>query len=144
MKPISSKLEKIEGKYYLNVPDLIVDLMGWSEGKYLLVPFHEIIDEQASSIKEDSNRKIPYQNKVKVNLRDIEIEIKRKDVIDLLDSPTPDLFVYRTAYIEWKGEKFGSKAICKKLLGRGDYTTQEGEWYLKKLGFLPKRTYRNY
>lgn len=144
MKPLSIKLEKIDEKYYLNVPDLIVNLMGWSEGKYLLVPFHEITDKQVSSTKTGSEKKIHYQNKVKVNLRDEEVEIKRQDIINLLDNPTQDLFIYRTAYIEWKGKKYGSKAICKKLLGRGDFTTQEGEWYLRKLGFIPKRTYRNY
>jgi len=144
MKPISSKLEKIEGKYYLNVPEAIVELMGWSEGMDLLVPFHEITDKQSKFTRSNAEKPIYYKNKIKVNLRDKEIEVKRQDVIDLLENPTPDLFSYRTAYIEWNGRKFGSKAICKKLFGRGDFTTQEGEWYLRKLGFVPKRTYYKY
>ncbi len=141
MEPISTKLEKINGKYYLNVPDLIVDLMGWSEGKSLLVPYHEINSKDERIDNRYQEKTIQYQNKVRVNLRNINIELKRQNIINLLEKPTHDLYKYRTAYIEWNGKKFGSKAICKKLFGRSDFTTQEGEWYLMKLGFTPKRTY---
>ena len=144
MRPISTKLEKIGDKYYMNVPETIVELMGWTEGRELFVPFHEITEKSKSLAPTISDKTIVHKNKIKVNLRNEEFEIKRQDIIDLLENPSPDLFVFKTAYIEWKGEKFGSKAICKKLFKRKDFTTQEGEWYLRKLGFVPKRTYDNY
>ena len=87
--------------------------------------------------------KIPkvYKNEIEVNVGDSPLKITREQIIELLENPTPDLFDYRTAYIEWKGEKFGSKAVCKKLFGHGNFNTITGEHHLKRLGFPPKRTY---
>jgi len=139
LKPVSIELEKINEKYYLNIPKAIVELMGWSEGDVLLIPFYEI------SNKDDYARRMEtpkvYKNEIEVNIGDKPFKITREQVINLLENPTPDLFVYRTAYIEWKGKKLGSKAVCKKLFGHGDFNTITGEHYLKRLGFPPKRKY---
>jgi hypothetical protein len=140
MKPVSTKLEKIGGKYFLNIPNAIVELMGWSEGEYILVPFHELVKKDSHQQRE---RPIKYEEEVQVKLGDKPKKLTRKAIIDLLENPKPDLYIYRTAYIEYKGERFGSKAVCKKLLDleSEEFSTAEGEWYLRKLGFVPKRTY---
>ncbi|MCK4365111.1 MAG: hypothetical protein KAW45_03590 [Thermoplasmatales archaeon] len=139
MKPVSIELEKINEKYYLNIPKAIVELMGWSEGDVLLIPFYEI------SKKDDYARRMEiakvYKNEIEVNIGDKPFKITREQVIELLENPTPDLFNYRTAFIEWEGEKFGSKAVCKKLFGQREFNTITGEHYLKQLGFPPKRKY---
>lgn len=139
MKPISAKLEKIGENYYLKVPNTIVELMDWSVEEELLVPFHNIVQKDSSSWKKEIQKE--FKNEIEINLRGATIKITRQEVIDLLENPSQDLYVFRTAYIEWNGEKFGSKAVCKKLFGDIDFNTVEGEWYLRQLGFLAKRTY---
>jgi len=139
MKPITAKLEKIEGKYYLNIPEAIIEMMGWSEGEELLVPFYEITQKNKLSWEKELQKE--FKNEIEINLRGNQKSIKRQDIIDLLENPTEDLYKFRSAYIEWNGNKFGSKAIFKKLIGHSDFNTVEAEWYLRQLGFLAKRTY---
>lgn len=139
MKSVVIELEKINEKYYLNVPDAIVELMDWSEGDNLLIPFYEFLTKDEYMRRME--RPNVYKNEIEVNVGDTPFKITREQIIELLEKPTPDLFIYRTAYIEWKGEKFGSKAVCKKLFGHVDFNTITGEHYLKQLGFPPKRTY---
>lgn len=139
MKPVSTKLERMGEKYFLNVPNAIVELMGWSEGEYLLLPFHEFVKKDSHQRRE---RPIKYEEEVQVKLGDKTMKLTRQDVIKILEDPIPDLYIYRTAYIEYKGERFGSKSVCKKLFGQEEkFSTSKGEWYLRKLGFIPKRTY---
>ena len=142
MKPVSTKLEKMDGGYFLNVPNAIVELMGWSEGEYILLPFHELVKKDSRSIQR-RERPIKYEEEVQVKLGDRTTTVTRQDVIKKLEDPILDFSIYRTAYIEYKGERFGSKAVCKEVFEceNGKFSTAQGEWYLRKLGFMPKRTY---
>ena len=140
MKPVSTKLDKIGGKYFLNIPNAIVELMGWSEGEYLLVPFHKLVKKDSHQRRE---RPIKYEEEVQVRLGGKTTIVTRQDVIKKLEDPILDFSIYRTAYIEYNGERFGSKAVCKEVFEceNEKFSTAQGEWYLRKLGFIPKRTY---
>ena len=138
MNPISIELKKINGKYYMNIPEAVIEMMDWSEGDNLLVPFYDIMKKVEYNQRKESAGY--YKDKVEVRLAGHEsIEITREQVIELLENPPHDLLVYRTAYIEYNGKKFGSKAICKRLFGHDDFNTVTGERYLSKLGFPPNR-----
>ena len=139
MKPITIKLEKIEDKFYLNVPEAIIEMMEWSEGDQLLVPFYDISLKTACSWQKEMQKE--FKDEIEINLRGKRKIIRREDILNLLENPTEDLSIFRTAYIEWDNKKFGSKAILKKLLGHKNFNTIEAEWYLRQLGFLAKRTY---
>ena len=138
MNPISIELKKINGKYYMNIPEVVIEMMDWSEGDNLLVPFYDIVKKVEYNQRKDSARY--YEDKIEVRLAGHEpIEITHEQVIELLENPPHDLLVYRTAYIEYNGKKFGSKAICKRLFGHDDFNTVTGERYLSKLGFPSNR-----
>lgn len=122
----------------MNIPEAVIEMMDWSEGDNLLVPFYDIVKKVEYNQRKESARY--YENKIEVRLAGHEpIEITREQVIELLENPPRDLLVYRTAYIEYNGKKFGSKAICKRLFGHDDFNTVTGERYLIKLGFPKNR-----
>ena len=122
----------------MNIPEAVIEMMDWSEGDNLLVPFYDIVKKVEYNQREESARY--YENKIEVRLAGHEpIEITREQVIELLENPPRDLLAYRTAYIEYNGKKFGSKAICKRLFGHDDFNTVTGERYLIKLGFPKNR-----
>ena len=133
MKSITTKIEFIDNKYYLEIPEAIVEMMEWSQGDTVFVPFHEITKKQ--SIEESA------EEEVEGNLRGKHFKIRREGVIEKLENPTEKMYIFRTAYIEWNGEKFGSKNILREFVESRDFTTAEAEFYLKKLGFKPKRIY---
>jgi len=140
MKPIKTELKKIRGEYFINVPEAIVEMMDWSEGEKLFVPFHEITNKGNESWEKEIQKE--FKDEIEIDLRNHQKRVvKREDIINLLNNPNPELKKYRTAYIEWNKEKFGSKAIMKEILGHGEFNTIEAEWYLRQLGFLANRTY---
>ena len=140
MNPISIELKKINGKYYMSIPEAVVEMMDWSEGDNLLVPFYDIRKKEEFNQFEKSSKY--YEDEIEVKIAGHEpIKITRKQVIELLENPPHDVLVYQTAYIEYKGKKYGSKRICKRLFGHEDFNTITGERYLSKLGFPPKRIY---
>ena len=124
----------------MNIPEAVIEMMDWSEGDNLLVPFYDIIKKEEQNQLEKSSKY--YEDEIEIRIVGHEpIKITRKQVIELLENPPHDLLVYRTAYIEYKGKKYGSKRICKRLFGHDDFNTITGERYLSKLGFPPKRIY---
>lgn len=136
MKPITTKVEKIEDGYFLRIPNAVVETMGWEEGMELLVPFLDI--RQPLNFKKEESGE--FKEEVLTKIRGVPKLVKRREVIELLEGPdAEDLSNFRTAYIEWKGGKYGSKAIMKHILGHGDFNTVEAEWYLGQLGFTAKR-----
>lgn len=139
MKPISIEIKKSEGRYYIDLPDAIIEMMGWSEGDFVLIPFHKIDRKEEYERRQELQPK--YKDEIQVNIGEESKTITRDQVLELLEHPTPDMLNYRTAYIEYDGMKFGSKAVFKRLLGHGNFNTVTAEHYLNQLGFPAKRTY---
>ena len=122
----------------MNIPEAVIEMMGWSEGDNLLVPFYDIIKKDEQNQLEKTSKY--YEEEIEVKIAGHEPKkITRKQVIELLENPPHDVLVYKTAYIEYKGKKYGSKRICIRLLGHDDFNTVTGERYLSKLGFPPNR-----
>jgi hypothetical protein len=135
MENLRIKLKEVDGKLMMPVPRSIGKLMGWHDGDLLSVPFHKVdripMEEEYVESPEEIGQK---QIKVKIGKHEPKI-VKQEDVIELLENPTPDMKIYRTTYIKWKGKTYGVKNLWKELLGHEDFNTQTGERKIKALGF---------
>ena len=117
----------------------IVEMYGWKSGDILRVPYHEIEkvqNDEIASIKNELDPKGQKEVKVKLRHHDEQL-IKQENVIRILDSAEEDgnLFKYRTTYMMWNGNRIGVRNLCKKIVGHGDFHTQEAERLLKNMGF---------
>lgn len=138
MKKISVQIQEVNGTLMVPIPEAVAEMMDLDEDIFVKVPFHEfetVMEEEdyISEPQEDGKKEVTVKIKTNTTI------VTQKDVIDLLNSPTPDLKVYRTAYISWKGERYGIKNVCKKLFGFNDFNTIQGESYLNELGFVTGR-----
>ena len=101
--------------------------MGWADGDLLEVAFHEInkipIKKEWIASPEPTGKKTIL---VKIRAHE-QKKVTQDDVIALLDKPRPEMSIYRTTYLKWKGEKYGVKNICKILFGHDDFNTETGD-----------------
>lgn len=131
MKSIKIQIQKNGNDLIIKIPEAISEMMDWNEGDILEMPFHEIVKvptEAATNIIGDEEVTVRIGNNP-------EKVITRENVIQKLENPKPEYNIYRTAYIVWKGKRFGIKNVCKDLFGFNNFNTVTGEAYLKKLGF---------
>lgn len=152
-RTLTTQIKKTGGSYFIYIPPMIMELMGFQEGDSIRVPFldfekvanqesgeegeEEIIEEV---IEEDEDEYAPTKTEITVKLRNHEpVTITREDVLKLLENPSLDMIKYRTAFLIWNGRKFGIKKLFAKLIGFNDFNTAEGEKYLNKLGFRTGR-----
>lgn len=138
MQSLNIQVKKVGGSLMIPIPLPIAELWDWEEGDFLKVPFHKF--------EKLPNRKVPNVTEtestgkervtVKIGTHDPK-EISQADVIEILNdpNPSPELKIYRTAYIIWNEKHFGVKNVCKQLFGFDDFNTIQGEKYLKELGF---------
>jgi hypothetical protein len=134
MEELKIKLKEVDGKLMIPVPKRIGELFGWHGRDSLMVPFHEF-----KKIPEEENIDSPDetgQKQVKVKIGTYEPKIvTQEQVIELLENPTPEMKIYRTTYIKWKGKTYGVKNLWKILLGHEDFNTVTAARFLKVLGF---------
>jgi len=138
MKSLSIQVKKVGGSLMIPIPLPIAELMDWEEGDFIKVPFHEIEKEPKRKVPKVTEPESTGKESVTVEIGTHEPkEISQTDVIKILDdlNPSPELKIYRTAYIVWKGKHFGVKNVCKHLFGFNDFNTVQGEKYLRELGF---------
>ncbi|MDP3103064.1 MAG: hypothetical protein Q8M95_00475 [Candidatus Methanoperedens sp.] len=136
MKKIKIQIKKIGGSLMAPIPKSIAELMDWNEGDIIEIPFHEIIKVSESTEPGITAPKADGKDTVIVKIgKHTEKTVTQQDVINVLDNPTPDLNIYRTAFIIWKGKRFGVKNLCKILFDFEDFNTVQGEKYLQELGF---------
>ncbi|MDP2766154.1 MAG: AbrB/MazE/SpoVT family DNA-binding domain-containing protein [Candidatus Methanoperedens sp.] len=136
MKPIKIQVVKVGASLMIPIPKSIAEMMGWERDDILEIPFHEIktapkTEESIVTSPEPTGKEMVI---VKIGHHE-QKPVYQKDVIDILENPIADLLNYRTAYLIWKGKRYGIKNVCKKLFGFTDFNTIEGEKYLKELGF---------
>ncbi len=131
MKNIKIKIQKIDNDLIIKIPEAISEMMDWGEGDTLEIPFHEIAKVPTEATANQTGDK---EIIVRIGNHPDKI-ITREDVIQKLENPKSEYNVYRTAYILWKGKRYGIKNLCKDLFGFKDFNTITGEGYLKKLGF---------
>ena len=138
MKSLKTQVKKVGGSLMIPIPPPVAEMMGWKEGDFLKIPFHEFTKEPEKEVpmvnKPESTGKESVT--VKIGIHEPK-EISQDDVMNLLNEPNPqpELKIYRTAYIIWNGKHFGVKNVCKKLFGFENFNTIQGEKYLKELGF---------
>lgn len=131
MKNIKIQIQKIGSELMIKIPEAISEMMDWNEGDILEIPFHEFVKAPTeAAINQTGNEEVI----VRVGNHPEKI-ITRQDVIKKLENPKPEYNVYRTAYLLWKGKRYGIKNICKDLFGFDNFNTVTGEAYLRKLGF---------
>lgn len=131
MKNIKTQIQKNGNDLTIKIPEAISELMDWNEGDILEVPFHEFV-----KLPTDATTNLTGDEEIIVRIgNNPEKVITRQDVIQKLENPKPVYNIYRTAYLIWKGKRFGVKNVCKDLFGFNDFNTVTGEAYLKKLGF---------
>ena len=135
MEKLRVNLKEIDGTLMIPVPGSIGEFMGWDDGTLLEVAFHEInkipVKQEFVSSPEGTGKK-----EVIMKIREHEPKkVTQNDVIDFLENPTPEMSIYRTTYVKWKGKTYGVKNLCKLLFDHDDFNTQTGERCLKKLGF---------
>jgi hypothetical protein len=136
MNKITVELKKVGGSLMLPIPKSIAELFSWNVGDSLQVPFHEFVKVQKGIDSIVSLPEVTGKEFVTVKIGTHEpLKVSQKEVIKILEKPTPDLNIYRTAYITWGGKRFGVKNLCKKLFGFEDFNTVQGEKYLRELGF---------
>ena len=138
MKSIKIQVKKVGGSFMLPIPKSIAELMDWSEGDYLNVPFHDFIKVTENEMPIVNTPEPSGKESVTVHIgANKPKQISQNDVIKILNDPNPKpkLKMYRTAYILWDGKRFGVKNICKELFGFEDFNTVQGEKYLNELGF---------
>jgi antitoxin component of MazEF toxin-antitoxin module len=138
MKSLSIQVKKVGGSLMIPIPLSIAELMDWVEGDFIKVPFHEFEKEPKRKIPNVTEPESTGKESVTVKIGTHEPkEISQADVIKILDDPkpSPELKIYRTAYIEWNGKQFGVKNVCKQLFGFDDFNTIQGDKYLRELGF---------
>ena len=143
MKSLSIQVKKVGGSLMISIPLPIAELMDWKEGDFIRVPFHEFVKQPKREVPIVTEPESTGKESVTVKIGTHEpIVISQEDVIRTLSSPnpSPELKIYRTAYIVWNGEHFGLKNVCKQLFGFNDFNTVQGEKYLRELGFP---TFRN-
>lgn len=144
MKKVSVQIERIRGNLTIPIPDAIAEMMDWQEGDTLEIPFHEIskqkTERMAAAGEMEEEYKPEGKEEVIVEIKTYEPKkITQKDVIRILDNPTPEMKNYRTSYVSWKGERYGIKKVCAELFGFNDFNTIQGEKYLNELGFRTGR-----
>lgn len=138
MKSLSIQVKKVGGSLMFPIPLSIAELMDWNEGDYIKVPFHEFEKEPKQKVPKVTEPELTGKESVTVKIGTHEPkEISQADVIKILDdiNPSPELKMYRTAYIVWNEKHFGVKNVCKQLFGFDDFNTVQGEKYLRELGF---------
>lgn len=136
MQNIKIQVKKVGGSLMIPIPKSIAELMDWKEGDSLSVPFHEVAKVSKSEESIATEPDITGKESVTVKIGKHEPKlISQKDVITILENPTPEFNIYRTVYITWKGKRFGVKNVCKKLFGFDNFNTVQGEKYLRELGF---------
>lgn len=135
MEKLKVNLKEIDGTLMIPVPGSIGEFMGWDDGDLLEVAFHEI---NKIPVKHEIVASPEVTGKKEVTMKIGKHEPKKvtqNDVLELLEKPTPDMSIFRTTYIKWKGKTYGVKNLCKILFGHEDFNTQTGERCLKVLGF---------
>lgn len=148
-KMASARIKKIGDKYYISIPQVIVELLGFAEGDIVRVPFlafEKVTDqekpeqEKPEKQEEDERYELRGKTEITVKLRDHDpVTITRDDVLRLLENPEPELLKYRTAYLIWNGKRYGIKKLFATLVGYNVFNTVEGEKYLQDLGFRTDR-----
>ena len=135
MHELKIKLKEVDGKLMIPVPRSMGKLWGWQDGDFLMVPFHKInkipIEEESIESPEKTGQK---QISVKIGKHDPKI-VTQEDVINRLNNPTPEMKIYRTTYVKWKGKTYGAKNLWKEILDHEDFNTVTAARFLKELGF---------
>lgn len=139
MENLKLRIKEFDDKMYIPIPKPISRLFGWKTGDLLSVPLHQFSKIEEKDYVTSPDETGEKQVKVKIGKHEPKI-VTQEQVIELLEKPTPDMSIYRTTYIKWKGKPYGVKNLWKILLGHDDFNTVTAARYLRVLGFS---TYKN-